>query len=131
MSHPLTTETTLPPARQTRWRAAWQAACGAIGAVVGLVPHVLHHVGLFAGTIFVAGAGGNALFAVVGLVASVPLMRRLYRRFKTWRAPAIALGVFAVMFSLSAFVVGPLISGSADNPPDRVPVVQPDEHHTP
>jgi hypothetical protein len=28
-----------------------------IGAVVGLAPHVLHHIGLLAGTALIAGAG--------------------------------------------------------------------------
>jgi hypothetical protein len=32
-----------------------------IGAIVGLAPHVLHHVGLLAGTALIAGTGGTAL----------------------------------------------------------------------
>lgn len=65
-----------------------------------MVPHVLHHVGFLAGTALVAGSGGTALFAALGLAASVPMLRRLYRRFGTWRAPAAGLALFAVMFTL-------------------------------
>ncbi len=35
----------------------------------------------------------------------MPLLRRLYRRFGSWKAPAVALAVFATMFSLAAFVI--------------------------
>ncbi len=100
-----------------RLRAWWSALVGAIGAVVGLAPHVLHHIGLLAGTALVAGAGGTALFAILGLVASVPFLLRLRRRFGTWWAPAIGLAVFAVMFAVSALLVGPAINGGADGPP--------------
>ena len=41
-------------------------------------------------------------------------MLRLRRRFSTWWAPVIGLAVFAAMFSLSTFVIGPAISGSGD-----------------
>jgi hypothetical protein len=85
--------------------------------VVGLAPHVLHHIGLLAGTALVAGAGGTALFGLLGLVASVPFLLRLRRRFGTWWAPAIGLAVFAVMFAVSAFLVGPAINGGADGSP--------------
>jgi hypothetical protein len=96
-----------------RLRAWWSALVGAIGVGVGLAPHVLHHVGLLAGTALVAGAGGTVLFGVLGLAASVPLLLRLRRRFHTWWAPAVGLAVFAVMFSVSAFVIGPAISDGA------------------
>ncbi|MBI1758945.1 MAG: hypothetical protein HYR62_06935 [Actinobacteria bacterium] len=97
-------------------RAWWSAVVGLIGAVVGLAPHVLHHIGLLAGTALIAGAGGTMLFGVLGLVASVPLLRRLRRRFGSWWAPVIGLVVFAVMFSVSTFVVGPAIN-SGDGAP--------------
>lgn len=103
------------PATTSRLRALWNAVVGAIAAVVGLAPHVLHHVGFLAGTALVAGAGGTLLFGAVGLAASVPFLLRLRRRFDTWRAPAIALTVFATMFSLSAFVIGPAISGTGSS----------------
>lgn len=80
----------------------------------------MHHIGLIAGAAFLTGAGGNALFYVLGLVFSIPMLRRLHRRFRTWRAPAIAVAVFTAVFSLSAFVIGPAISGEStptDTPP--------------
>ena len=102
---------------------------GLVGGVVGLAPHVLHHVGLLAGTALVAGSGGTALFGVLGLVASVPLLLRLHRRFGTWRAPALGLGAFAAMFAISTFLVGPAISGQSDRPSPPVPAGDHDVHH--
>ena len=98
-----------------------------VGALLGLAPHVLHHVGILAGAGLVTGAGGNLFFGVVGLVLSLPLLRRVYRRFGTWRAPAIALALFAVMFALSAFVVGPALSGGS--PAEAPPAPQPSSGH--
>lgn len=114
-----TTEAPPSGAPGGRLRAIWNGIVGAIAAVVGLAPHVLHHIGLLAGTALVAGAAGTALFGVIGLVASIPFLLRLQRRFHTWRAPAVALVVFAAMFSLSAFVVGPALradSGTGTSP---------------
>jgi hypothetical protein len=101
-------------ARATRrgWRErAAAAATGAIGAVSGIAPHVLHHAGPIAGAALLAGTAGTLLFGVIGLVASVPFLIRLHRRFGTWRAPAIALALFVVVFTISATVVGPAIRG--------------------
>jgi cytosine/uracil/thiamine/allantoin permease len=103
--------------------SAWNAVTAAVGAVMGLLPHVLHHLGLLGGAVLVSGATGNVVFAVLGIIFSLPLLRRLHRRFGTWKAPALALAVFALMFSLSAFVVGPAISGDDPGP---VPVQTPD-----
>jgi len=100
------------PTWRRRLRALWNALVGAIGLVVGLVPHVLHHVTILAGTALVAGSGGTVLFGVLGFVASIPLLLRLRRKFGTWRAPAIGLLIFAAMFSLSTYVIGPAISGA-------------------
>ena len=116
------------PTWRERLRSLWNAVAGGIGLVMGLLPHVLHHVGLLAGTALVAGSGGTALFGVLGLLASIPLFLRLYRRFGTWRAPAIGLLIFAVMFSLSAFVIGPKISGESVAKPSPVPGVTHDMH---
>jgi len=121
------------PTWRYRLRALWNAFVGAIGLVMGIVPHVLHHVTLLAGTALVAGSGGTALFGALGFLASVPLLLRLRRRFGTWRAPAIGLLIFAAMFSLSTFVVGPAISGAggvggAESGP--VPSVDHTVHHT-
>lgn len=113
--------------------SAIRDAVGAFfGAVLGLAPHVLHHVGLLAGAALVTGATGNVLFFVVGLVLSIPMLRRLYRRFRTWRAPAIAVAVFAGVFSLSAFVIGPAISGSSSSGNDPQPSQTPNHssHHS-
>lgn len=97
---------------------AWRTVSAVFGTLLGLLPHVLHHTGLIFGAALVTGARGNVLFGALGLLFSVPLLRRLYTRFHTWKAPAIALAIFVALFSLSAFVIGPAISGgsSADTP---------------
>ncbi|MEO5315447.1 hypothetical protein PV772_15245 [Pseudarthrobacter sp. CC12] len=105
----------------------WHALVGAVGLIMGLLPHVLHHIGLLAGTALVAGSGGTALFGALGLLASVPMLIRLYRRFGSWVAPAVGLLVFAAMFSLSAFVIGPAISGAGG---DATPSPAPTADHT-
>jgi hypothetical protein len=110
---------------------AWSAALAVWGGFVGLLPHVLHHVGPLAGAALLAGTVGTVLFAAIGFVAAIPFLLRLHRRFRTWRAPAIALAIFAAMFSLSSFVIGPAISGG-DEPGPRPGNEQPaghDGHH--
>ena len=102
---------------QDRFRALWSAFVGGIGLAMGLVPHILHHVGFLAGSALVAGSGGVALFGALGFLFSVPMLLSLHRRFGTWRAPAIGLLIFAAMFSLSAFLIGPAISGTGDTGP--------------
>jgi len=98
-----------------RPRTVWTVLSGSLGGIVGLAPHVLHHIGPLVGTALVAGAGGTALFGVLGLVASVPMLIKLRRRFSNWWAPGIALGAFTAMFLISSFVIGPRIS-SPDTP---------------
>lgn len=123
------TATATPPKESTSWlRQRWNAATGIVGVVVGLVPHVLHHVGVLAGTALVAGSGGTALFGAVGLLLSVPMLLRLHRRFGNWTAPAIALAIFAAMFALSTWVIGPAISGSGDSGSSS-PTVDHSSHH--
>lgn len=95
-----------------RARVIRDAVGSVLGVVLGIAPHVMHHIGLIAGAALVTGASGNLLFYVLGLLFSVPMLMRLHRRFRTWWAPTIALVVFTALFSLSAFVVGPAISGS-------------------
>lgn len=122
----------VPTGRTVRGRlhALWHTVVGAVGLIMGLLPHVLHHVGLLAGTALVAGSGGTALFAAVGLLASVPMLVRLYRRFGSWIAPALGLLVFAAMFSLSAFLIGPAISGTAEDvTPGPLPTVDHTGNH--
>ena len=109
-----------PADRGRRLRGVWHAVVGAIGTVVELAPHVLHHVGLLAGAGLVAGASGTVAFGLLGFIVSIPFLLRLRHRFDTWWAPAISLAVFVLMFGLSAFVVGPMISGPgelAEDPP--------------
>ena len=103
---------------------------GAWGVVSGLAPHVLHHIGPLVGSALVSGAGGTALFGVAGLAASVPTLISLRRRFASWWAPTLALAAFAALFTVSAVVVGPQISGTA---PSAVPVQETDhvDHHAP
>lgn len=109
------------------WVSAWNAAGTALTGLLGLAPHVLHHIGLFAGAFLVTGATGNILFGLVGLLLSVPFLLRLYRRHRTWKAPAIAVAVFVAVFSLSAFVVGPAITGSSGGSQPTSPST-PDQH---
>ena len=127
----------MPDRQRPRPAAVRDTAGAVVGAVMGLLPHVLHHVGLIAGTAFVAGAGGSVVFFAVGLLLSVPMLRRIHRRFRTWMAPTIAVAVFTGMFSLSAFVIGPALtdetSGSGESPPPGpapIPTSQHTEHHS-
>ena len=117
-----------PSRGRGRLATLWNAVTAAVGAAMGLLPHLLHHISFFAGAALVTGVGGNLLFGALGLLLSVPLLRRLYRRFKTWKAPAVAVAVFAVMFSLSAFIIGPAISGT-DPDPAPGPTEQNDPEH--
>lgn len=101
------------PEGRGKLRTLRDSVSAVFGAVLGLLPHVMHHIGFIAGAALVTGVFGNALLFAVGLLFSIPLLRRLYRRFRTWWAPVIAVVVFAILFSLSAFVIGPAISGGA------------------
>jgi hypothetical protein len=98
----------------------WHTAVGVLGTVVGLAPHVLHHGGLLVGGALIAGVGGTVLFGLVGLLASVPFLLRLRRRFASWWAAVVGLAVFLLMFSFSAFVLGPAISSWPDPEPQDV-----------
>jgi hypothetical protein len=102
---------------------AWAAIAAAWGIVTAVLPHVLHHVGPLAGAALLAGAGGTALFAVIGFAASIPFLLRLHRRFRTWAAPAVALVLFAGMFTFSSLVIVPAITGS-DNGSTPVPALE-------
>ncbi|WP_020575162.1 hypothetical protein [Actinopolymorpha alba] len=62
------------------------------------------------------------LFAALGLAAMLPLLIRLRRRFTTWWAPSIALAIFAVMFSMSTFVIGPAVRAVITEPHGGGPV---------
>ena len=123
------TDTEQSPDKQRAglFATAWRTVSAVFGALLGLLPHVLHHTGLIFGAALVTGTGGNLLFGALGLLFSLPLLRRLYIRFRTWKAPAIALAIFVAMFSLSAFVIGPAISG--DSSPETPSPVQTPAHN--
>ena len=113
---------------KTRIRGLWDGLAGGIGLIMGLLPHVLHHVGFLVGTAFVAGsAGGTFLFGALGLLLSIPMLRRIYKRFGTWRAPAIALFLFVAMFAISTYIIGPAISGV--NNSSSTPNIDHSSHH--
>ena len=109
------------PAARSRLKVIRDGAGAVVGVVLGLAPHVFHHIGLLAGAALITGATGNALFYVVGLALSIPMLRRLHRRFRTPWAPAIAVAVFTGLFSLSAFVIGPAISDTSESPARPTP----------
>jgi hypothetical protein len=119
--------------RQTQpslMRTAWSAVSAGIGTLTGLLPHVLHHATLVAGAALVTGLLGNLFFGLVGLALSVPLLRRLYRRFHTWRAPAIAVAAFVAAFSISALVIGPaLLNSDTPSPADAPAQIDHEAHH--
>ena len=108
---------------------AWGAVLGLWGAVTGVLPHVLHHVGPLAGAALLAGAAGRVLFAAIGFVAAIPFLRRIERRFHTWKAPALALAIFVTAFAVSSFLIGPAISGAQGPAPPGVEQGGHSEHH--
>ncbi|MBO3737692.1 hypothetical protein [Actinoplanes flavus] len=119
-SSPGATQNT-PRRRAGRWSAG-----AVLGAAMGLAPHLLHHIGLFAGAALLAGLGGTVLFAVLGLAMMTPMLLRLRRRFGTWWAPGIAVLLFAAMFAGSTLVIGPALRGAVNDPPQPGPT-----HSTP
>ena len=92
-----------------------------LGATAGLAPHLVHHVALLAGTAVLAGAGGTVLFGLVGLAAMAPMLIRLRRRSGGWRAPGLAVLVFAAMFAASTLVIGPAVRSAIDDRPAPAP----------
>lgn len=96
------------PPRRGRLR---HAATAFWGAITGVAPHVLHHVGPLAGAAVLAGTGGRVLFFLIGLAVATPMLIRLYRRFRTWAAPAIAIAIFALTYTVSSLYLGPLLTG--------------------
>jgi hypothetical protein len=75
------------PASGTIGQRVWIGISAAGAVVLGVVPHLLHHVGLFAGALF-AGVGGSLVFGAVGFLAAIPFLLRVHRRTGTWRMPA-------------------------------------------
>jgi hypothetical protein len=107
----------------------WGGVVAFFGAVTGVAPHVLHHVGPLAGAALLAGFAGQVLFFVVGLALSVPLLLKLYRRFGTLLAPAIAVVAFAGVFTFSSVVVAPLLTDSDESPATPIEQLHDDGHH--
>lgn len=105
----------------------WAGAVAAWGVLTGVAPHVLHHVGPLAGAALLAGAGGKAIFFVLGLALSIPMLRRLHRRFGTLIAPALAIVAFAAVFTFSNLVIAPRLTGS-DKGPAAPGIEQPTGH---
>ena len=88
------------------------ALSSGLAAVLGVTPHVLHHAGPLAGAAIFAVVGGSLLFGALGLLAAVPLLVRMRRRCGSWRRPLAALALFATVFSISTFVIGPALTSS-------------------
>jgi len=63
----------------------------------------------------------------LGLLLSLPMLRRLHRRFRTLVAPALAVVAFAAVFSFSSLVVAPRLTGS-EKAPAAPGIQQPDNH---
>lgn len=80
--------------------AGTSIASAATGTAAAFLPHVLHHAGLIAGAAVLSGVAGGVVFALVGLVAIVPLALHRRRRTGTWRAPIAAVAVFVLMFAV-------------------------------
>jgi len=89
----------------------------------------LHHIGLIAGTALVAGTTGSVLLGLagIGLIAGTALVAGTTGSVLLGLA---GLAVFAVIFSVSAFVIGPAInSDNAPNPSNDPPSPSPSAGH--
>jgi hypothetical protein len=86
-------------------------ASGVAAAFLGLLPHILHHAGPLAGAALFAGVGGSLLFGAIGLIAAIPFLLRMKRHCGSWHRPLATLVLFAAVFLLSTFVVGPALTG--------------------
>ena len=110
INHPAAAASHSDPAPPTLRSRAGAVVSSAVAALLGILPHVLHHAGPLAGAALFAGAAGTLLFGAIGLVAAIPFLLRVHRRCGNWRTPAALLALFAIVFSISAFVIGPAIS---------------------
>ena len=117
------------PARARFGSRLWGGIVAFFGVVTGVASHVLHHVGPLAGAALFAGFGGQVLFFILGLALSVPLLLRLFHRFGTLLAPAVAVVAFAGIFTFSSVVVGPLLTGSNESPVTPIEQRHDDGHH--
>ena len=98
--------------------------------MLGAAPHVLHHAGPLAGAAIFAGVSGKLLFGMLGLIAAVPILRRLRQRTGSWRVPAAALGSMAAIFTFSSLVIGPALTDSDPENPSSPSQTRPlpDDH---
>lgn len=108
-----------PDAPQTLRQRLTALVSSAVAAVLGIAPHVLHHAGPLAGAALLAGTAGALLFGAIGLVAAIPYLLRVHRRCGNWRVPGGLLVLFAIVFSISAFVIGPAINGGTSKSNDN------------
>lgn len=99
------------------WRGIWASARAVLGTLLGLVPHLMHHIGLIAGAALLTGAIGSSVLYALGLILSIPLLRRLRRRFNSWKPPILGVAIFTVLFGVSTLVVGPLINPAGPQSP--------------
>jgi len=115
--------TTTAPVDRPRTAGRLRHAVTAVwGTVSGVAPHVLHHVGPLAGAAVLAGTAGRILFFIIGLAVATPMLIRLYVRYRTWAAPAIAVAVFALTYTVSSLYLGPLLTGETPGPTDPASV---------
>ena len=125
------TRATVPSTRPQGLRQRLWLALSSFGAaVLGVAPHVLHHAGPLAGAALFAGVGGSLLFGALGLIAAIPFLLKIHRHCGNWRVPAATLALFATVFAVSTFVIGPAIAGgdsSSDKPAPAAPE-QPSGH---
>lgn len=105
------------------------AALGALVAVVlGAAPHVLHHVGPFAGTALLAGTSGRLLFGALGFLLTISMLRRLHRRSGGWRVPGGVLALMMAIFAFSSFVIGPALAGDPSAATPGTTITSPEDH---
>ena len=80
-----------------------------------------------------SGIAGSLLFGAIGFALAIPFLLRLRRKSGSWRLPGAVLAVMVAVFSLSAFVVGPAITGSDDDgrssPASQPTPAGPEAHH--
>lgn len=50
---------------------------------------------------------GNLLFLAFALTMTIPVQRQFYRPFGTWRAPTIAIAVFALAAIATSIAIDP------------------------
>jgi len=108
------TPTTQVPAHTPILPRLRLALSSAAAALLGILPHVLHHAGPLAGAALFAGVGGSLLFGALGLIAAIPFLLRMHSRCGSWRRPLAALALFAAVFAVSTFVIGPALTGDDD-----------------